>query len=377
MSKIFGQNVDFNKNESLNFRFGNLIGFPSLGAGDAGYSFFHSGNAKFYGWDGTGWTELGLGGAGGADGVISNVALSGSDLVFTGSGGGFNGSVPLSSLGGGGGTVDDTAYGSSWNGDTVAAPSRNAIYDEIELLRGTYVDTTTNQTVGGNKTITGFTNFTGFQTSVSNILQIYGASSSMYLSPSNTSNSGYTTGYAKLWVDTDGNFNLNKHNGATNKWGYTLETQNTDRRNYLFPNKSGTVAMLDDIGPAGLTQTTSNIGAGLALESSNGNYTYPLTVVDGNLTITGDLAHINFVILVGARAGSGTHSDLVLSGLTEIADGTNIVQCTMTDDSNNKLCTDARINTTNIRFMNSSSSVALTSTLEPRQIVITGIYKIQ
>ncbi len=39
--------------------------------------------------------------SGGADGVVSNIALSGTDLNVTGSGGGFNGSVDLSSLGGG------------------------------------------------------------------------------------------------------------------------------------------------------------------------------------------------------------------------------------------------------------------------------------
>lgn len=39
--------------------------------------------------------------AGGSDGVVTNVALSGTNLNFTGSGGGFNGTIDLSSLGGG------------------------------------------------------------------------------------------------------------------------------------------------------------------------------------------------------------------------------------------------------------------------------------
>ena len=33
-------------------------------------------------------------------------------------------------------TPDDTAYGVSWNGDTTAAPSKNAVYDKIETLGG-------------------------------------------------------------------------------------------------------------------------------------------------------------------------------------------------------------------------------------------------
>jgi hypothetical protein len=50
----------------------------------------------------TSWVSLSAAGAGGADGVISNVALAGTDLNFTGANGGFNGTVDLSSLSGGG-----------------------------------------------------------------------------------------------------------------------------------------------------------------------------------------------------------------------------------------------------------------------------------
>lgn len=31
--------------------------------------------------------------------------------------------------------VSDTVYGAGWNGDTTVAPSKNAVYDKIELLR--------------------------------------------------------------------------------------------------------------------------------------------------------------------------------------------------------------------------------------------------
>lgn len=36
--------------------------------------------------------------------------------------------------GGGGGSVSDAAYSGSWNGDTTNAPSKNAVYDKIELM---------------------------------------------------------------------------------------------------------------------------------------------------------------------------------------------------------------------------------------------------
>ena len=35
-----------------------------------------------------------------------------------------------------GSTVSDVAYGVSWDGDTTAAPSKNAVYDKIEALAG-------------------------------------------------------------------------------------------------------------------------------------------------------------------------------------------------------------------------------------------------
>lgn len=36
--------------------------------------------------------------------------------------------------GGGGGSVSDTAYGPSWDGETTTAPSQNALYDKIQTL---------------------------------------------------------------------------------------------------------------------------------------------------------------------------------------------------------------------------------------------------
>lgn len=45
-----------------------------------------------------------------------------------------DGSLALEAAAGGGASVSDTAYGIGWNGDTTAAPSKNAVYDKIESL---------------------------------------------------------------------------------------------------------------------------------------------------------------------------------------------------------------------------------------------------
>jgi hypothetical protein len=59
MSYIFGQIVDFNKNEALRLRLGNELTYPTVTEPEQGYTFFHSGNKKFWGWNGVEWVEFG------------------------------------------------------------------------------------------------------------------------------------------------------------------------------------------------------------------------------------------------------------------------------------------------------------------------------
>jgi hypothetical protein len=66
MSYIFGQDVDFNYNESLRQRLENQLSFPTLTAAEKGFAFFHTANEKFYGWTGTTWIDFSLGGGGGS-----------------------------------------------------------------------------------------------------------------------------------------------------------------------------------------------------------------------------------------------------------------------------------------------------------------------
>lgn len=65
------------------------------------------------------------GGGGGSDGVVSAVALVGTNLQFTGTGGGFNGNVDLSSLGGSGAVNSVTGGTLVTVGGTAADPVVN------------------------------------------------------------------------------------------------------------------------------------------------------------------------------------------------------------------------------------------------------------
>jgi hypothetical protein len=48
--------------------------------------------------------------------------------------------------------ISDTAYGVSWDGDTTTAPSKNAVYDKLELIAADYVPDTGNTSIAGVKT---------------------------------------------------------------------------------------------------------------------------------------------------------------------------------------------------------------------------------
>ena len=57
--KKFGYKVDFNRNETLNQKLGNLITAPSVGVEDAGYIYFNTSTGYPYLWTGTIWLNLG------------------------------------------------------------------------------------------------------------------------------------------------------------------------------------------------------------------------------------------------------------------------------------------------------------------------------
>jgi hypothetical protein len=50
----------------------------------------------------------------------------------------------------GGSLISNTAYGAGWNGDTTNAPSKNAVYDEMETKQDTLVSGTSIKTINSN-----------------------------------------------------------------------------------------------------------------------------------------------------------------------------------------------------------------------------------
>ena len=89
--------------------------------------------------------------ASGSVGTHSDVNLSGiSDgqiLKWNNSNSRFE---PANESGGGGASVDDTAYSSSWNGNTTTAPSKNAVYDKISLMDSTIATNTAKVSASGS-----------------------------------------------------------------------------------------------------------------------------------------------------------------------------------------------------------------------------------
>ena len=78
-------------------------------------------------WNGTTWVDTGSGG-GGSDGVVTNAVMSGNNLDFTGTGGGFNGLVDLSQF------LDGSTYtagnGLDLTGPEFSVDTGDAIFDQ-------------------------------------------------------------------------------------------------------------------------------------------------------------------------------------------------------------------------------------------------------
>lgn len=163
--------------------------------------------------------------AGGSDGVITNAALNTTSIDFTGTGGGFNGSVDLE-------------------------PS--------------FVTVATNQsTISGQKT---WTNLNTFNSSVdirSGNLFV----EDVYLSP-HTPFAGTLSGRVDFGVDATYRVYFHPEGGTANAY-LNFNNVSADRE-YIFPDKSGTIAMLDDVGGGGGTwgSITGTLSAQTDLQSA-------------------------------------------------------------------------------------------------------------
>lgn len=105
----------------------NLAAFPATG--ETGKIYVAKDNGKTYRWSGSTYVEISASEVNSVNGATGVVTLTTSN-ISEGSNQYFTDSRAKSAA------VNDTAYGSSWNGVTDVAPSKNAVYDEMELAKG-------------------------------------------------------------------------------------------------------------------------------------------------------------------------------------------------------------------------------------------------
>lgn len=193
MSHIFGQGVDFNYNETFKFRSENAITFPTLTASEKGFTFFHTVNEKFYGWTGTSWLDFGLSGGGGA--VDSFIGRTGAVVATAG---------------------DYDAF----------------YYTEAEVDAG-FVNLSTSQSIGGLKSFTS---------------AIHAQSGQMIFND-DASPTGYASGGAMGYLGASQYYFFQDHANIEAAAGiFDFDGLTVTDKTYTWPNKSGTVAMLDDAG---------------------------------------------------------------------------------------------------------------------------------
>lgn len=89
---IFGTDISLNDNEAFDFRIENNLSFPTVSAADAGRIILHTGQTKFYGYDGNSWIHLGDQGGGGytlpkaSTTTLGGVKIDGTTITIDGDG---------------------------------------------------------------------------------------------------------------------------------------------------------------------------------------------------------------------------------------------------------------------------------------------------
>lgn len=181
--------------------------------------------------------------------------------------------------------LDTTIIDGSTNG-----VENNAIFDALQLKANDneVVHLTGNETVSGNKNFT-----SGLFTD-----GIIKGEVNLNLPSRNIS---YTTGYGALGFNTNNNFYIKKTTG-THYTEFNIEGI-TSSRQYIFPDKSGTVALLDDIAGSTNTNLTYSPSAtnGIINSSTGTNATIPLVnSLNAGLMKPSDLTKLNFITVTQA-----------------------------------------------------------------------------
>lgn len=251
--------LDLGKQQLKNAKLGNLITFPTLVSGDAGYTFYHTVNKKVYTWDGSAWLDL-TGGAinglpiGGSGGQIL-AKIDGTDYnvewIDAPSGGGTQNLQSVTTEGNttnNGISITNSFFNAesvgtdkyymyfnasglrlSQSGSTLNPLTFNRIADEWSILAPTTVDAGTSQ----QRIV--FPNVDVISDSVfAQGFEVKGAA----------------------WIE--GNLRI----GNTGAQAYIDTSNLTNAWSFNFPNKSGTIALLDDISGATPTlQAVTDAGA--------------------------------------------------------------------------------------------------------------------
>ena len=317
------------------------------------------------------FTDL-TGGGGGSDGVVTNVSLSGNDLIFTGVNGGFNGSIDLSS-------IDTDEQTLSLSGSTLSISNGNSVTLPTggndgngwwSASNNNTVMAVTNTTLGGNTLISG----------------------------NGTNTMSYNDLSGWFW---DADFTNGFHRDGTNAARRDLTTLSTagdllaitfnGGSNNLSINHGGSGAEIDfdgtgiSINDAGVTGTPATdevlkinsagyaywgadqAGSGTAgngmfdIANQGGDWDVTSAFLTGNSQITGQNETINFQNITG----SGTHRFRTLSTGTQIGtlNGANSHFLNSTNSS-------IRMNSTQVGFTSEVASAGTFASISSEDVAI-------
>ena len=285
MSHIFGTDVDFNSNEAKKFRVENLLNFPSVGAGDVGRIFSHTGQQTFYGWNGSAWLDLALAGGGGGgsqswqETVIVGNAITSVDTV--------------------GSFLEINRYANAIDIDLHDSDYTNNVY----LYAGNSAD---GDSPGFSMDGDADDSNSWFTVDAGGIIDLKARSSSLLLFASQTYNAEAQKRYAGLTLDID-DMTLYSFNPNTNQGG-TLTFNGTNERVHLI-HKNGN-AIENTLSIAKPTSGNSlTILPALNLPFGNNKY-IPLFFTDGVTTVE---ASATGLVNISTITGGGGGGDMLAS----------------------------------------------------------------
>lgn len=256
----------------------------------------------------------------GADGVITDVSLVGTDLTFTGSNGGFNGVVDLSGYA----NAPETVTSLSINANVLTYTDENNADTDIDL--SLYLDDTNlarlvSGTLDAGTGVATFTrdDATTFTLDLSSLLD------------TDTNDIDYVSGVALNGSSLDFTGIGNAFAGSIDLSGFSTTDTNTEYGVTLSTHLSGaSLSLLGTDGSQDVIRILPGSGIGMSLAADE--LTISSTVVDTNTTY--DLSSRQSVNDVDiALSGSDSSSDQI-----KLVAGTNV---TLTDNGSNQITIDA------------------------------------